>query len=95
MKKEDVRGASASAEWTGFRFSDDLSELFNAVSKANALFVKLTDEEIERWKAIGESPDVFGKAFSDAMEHNTKCIQSLSEYAKQLVEVEMFEKFKD
>lgn len=79
---------------TGFQFPADLVELFNAASKLNALFVKQTDIEYERWRGYSEDPDLFCKGFAEAMEHSTKTVQELSEYAKQLVQIEMFEKYK-
>lgn len=81
-------------KWFGFRFSDELTELFNTAAKLNALFVKLVETEYERWSGYGEKPEHFIDGFNEAMEYNTKCIHHLSEYAKQLLEYEMFEKFK-
>lgn len=108
MEKEELKEGTAQQQeqeqqptkdtWDrfyGFDFGYDMKELFNSVSKANALFVKLTESEYDRWKGYGELPDNFCKDFADAMEYNTKCIQSLSEYAAELVKYEMFEKFKD
>ena len=80
--------------WPGFRFSDELTELFNTVSKANALFIKLTDAEFKRWGDYGEDPEHFWKGFTDAMEYNTKTIEALSDYAAELVKYEMYERFK-
>lgn len=81
--------------YTGFKFPADLVELFNVASKLNALFIKQTPIEFDRWKSYGEDPDFFCKAFAEAMEHCTDVVQELSEYAKQLVQEEMFEKYKD
>ena len=80
---------------TGFQFPADLVELFNAASRLNALFVRQTDIEYERWRGYCEDPDFFCRGFAEAMEHCTKAVQELSEYAKQLVQEEMFEKYKD
>lgn len=81
--------------YTGFKFPADLVELFNVASKLNALFIRQTPVEFDRWKGYGEDPDFFCKAFAEAMEHCSDVVQELSEYAKQLVQEEMFEKYKD
>ena len=81
--------------YTGFKFPADLVELFNVASKLNALFIRQTPVEFDRWKSYNEDPDSFCKAFAEAMEHCTKAVQELSEYAKALVMEEMFEKYKD
>ena len=78
----------------GFDFGYDLKELFNSVSKANAILDKLMEQEYDRWKGYGESPDNYCKDFEDATEYCMKMVNSLSEYAAELVKYEMFEKFK-
>ena len=106
MKKEELKEGTAQQQeqqptkntWdksTGFQFPADLVELFNAASRLNALFVRQTDIEYERWRGYCENPDFFCRGFAEAMEHCTKAVQELSEYAKQLVQEEMFEKYKD
>ena len=81
--------------YTGFKFPADLVELFNVASKLNALFVRQTEKEFDRWKSYGEDPDFFCKAFAEAMEHCTKLVSELSDYARELVQIELFEKYKD
>lgn len=78
----------------GFDFGYDLKELFNSVSKANAILDKLMEQEYDRWKGYGELPENYIKDLSDATEYCSKMVHSLSEYAAQLVKYEMFEKFK-
>lgn len=99
MKEKEIvksqNEETALGKFTGFQFPDDLVELFNAASRLNALFVRQTDIEHERWRGYGEDPDFFCRGFAEAMEHCTKAVQELSEYAKQLVQEEMFEKYKD
>ena len=106
MKDEELKEGTAQQQeqqpttptwdkYFGFRFSDDLTELFNSVSKANALLDKLMEQEYDRWKGYGESPENYCKDLSDATEYCMKMVHSLSEYAAQLVKFEMFEKFKD
>ena len=93
-KKNELAEKPEWGGWPGFRFSDELTELFNTVSKANALFIKLTETEYQRWGDYGEDPEHFCKGFSDAMEYNTKTIKALSDYAAELVKYEMYERFK-
>lgn len=93
-KKNELAEKPEWGGWPGFRFSDELTELFNTVSKANALFIKLTETEYQRWGDYGEDPEHFCKGFSDAMEYNTKAIEALSDYAAELVKYEMYERFK-
>ena len=91
-------GDSQSSEWDremGFEFPPDLIELFNTASRLNALFIRQTDIEFDRWRDYGESPDVFCKGFADAMDKCEKLISDLAEYAKALVTIELFEKYKD
>lgn len=80
---------------TGFQFPADLVELFNTASKLNALFVRQSDVEYDRWCGYGEDPDTFYTSFAEAREHCTKIVQGLSEYAKAMIMEEMFEKYKD
>ena len=79
----------------GFDFGYDMKELFNSVSKANALLDKLMEQEYDRWKGYGELPENYCKDLSDATEYCAKMVHSLSEYAAELVRYEMFEKFKE
>lgn len=93
-EEDKVSNAATWDRYTGFKFPADLVELFNVASKLNALFIKQTPVEFDRWKGYGEDPDFFCKAFAEAMEHCTDVVQELSEYAKQLIQEEMFEKYK-
>ena len=93
-EEDKVSNAPTWDKFTGFKFPADLVELFNVASKLNALFIKQTPIEFDRWKGYGEDPDFFCKAFAEAMEHCSDVVQELSEYAKQLIQEEMFEKYK-